>query len=382
MKKIDLYIIRELLSPFLLSVVGLMIFISLSLAIQLSDLLLTKGARLFVLFRLLGLKIPGFLVFALPIAVLFAVFTVLARLVHDQEILALQVGGYSLRRIVVPLVIFGLLVAGAGLAVNNYLAPWADLRYRRSVYRIARGPEALQIESNLFFKGPQGRTYYVHKFRPQQNLLERVMIFDPTGIGLLGETERGSYPELLTSKRAKVRDGNWELTDGYMIHLSPQGQVEFTAGFGSLEVSVDRDAREFIEESRNPSEMGIGELLERIRMADRTGVDITDLRLALHSKIALPLAALVFALFSGPLSLLFRHRSRAVGILLSITMAGGFQGILLWGRTMVKRADFSPVFGAWMPDMIFGGLGLLLFIFLDRINPKRWTRPIRGPGCL
>ncbi|MFP4646021.1 MAG: LptF/LptG family permease, partial [Candidatus Acetothermia bacterium] len=386
LRKLDRYIIKQLVYPFLFSVVGLIIFVSLSLAIQLSDLLLSRGTSFLGLFYLLGLRLPEFLVFALPIAVLFAIFTVFARLIHDQEILGFQLGGYSIQRIVVPIILFGLMASLLGLAVNCYLAPWANFRYRETLYRIARGEEEFEVQSDVFFKGPEGRTFYVGHYQPESDKLENVLIFDPGGLGITDKENSDDFPQLITSKGAIVRGDKWELKDGYSLRLDEKGQVSHTVAFETMEFAVGRETEDLLLENKQPDEMPPLELRRQIRNAELGGLNVDDLKLALHTKLSLPLAALVFSLFAGPLSLLFRHRSRAVGILLSVVLAGGYQGLLLWIRTLVNQASFDPILGAWLPDLIFGGMGTVLFLALATITTHRlakWKKNLRNrlPFC-
>lgn len=368
LKRIDRYLFKRLFPPFLLGTVGLLVFISLSLAIQLTGLLLGQDSILFNLLILLGLKIPSFLVFALPIALLFAVFMVFARLINDQEILAFQLGGYSLKRIVVPVLIFGMLVSGLGFLINNYLLPWSERNYKRTVYRLVGKEQFPRIQADLFFKGGKGRTFYIGTYNPGSSKARDIMIFDQQGLSLSADQPQKQFPELLTSKQGVFSNGVLRLKDGQLIVLNKSGHVKYTAAFEEMSVETGRQMNNLALDSRQPDELSVGELVQRIKRAQDSGLQTTNLRLALHTKFSLPLAGMVFALFSAPLSLLFRHRSRAVGIVLSIGLAGGYQGLLLWSRTLVNRANLSPIIGAWLPDVVFTVIGCILFVMLDRTH--------------
>jgi len=191
------------------------------------------------------------------------------------------------------------------------------------------------------------------------------LIFNKSGLKFPGLDTDQYYPQLLSSKSASLEKDGWRLKDGYLIGLDSGGEVNYSMEFDQLKVKMSREIANLVFESRKTNEMGIKELWIRSQAARKAGRAGDELTFAFHSRISQPLAGLVFVLFSAPLSLLLRHRSKAVGILLALVSVGGYQGVLLWAKSSVRRTGLNPVLGAWLPDAIFGLLGLLLFLLLD-----------------
>jgi LPS export ABC transporter permease LptF len=359
------YISKQITGLFLVAVFGLIIFTSLTLAVQLSDLILDRSESFLTVFKLLSLKVPEFMGFALPISLVVSTFIVLARLMNNQEILAFQLGGYSLKRVAYPILIVGLLVSLATFGLNNYLAPWANYRYRKEIYRITTENPLPNVQSDLFFKDPSGRTIYVGKYKEKEKRVEDVLIFNSGGLDFPGLNLPEDYPELLSSQSGALTDQGWRLRGGQLIGLNEAGKVNYTMKFDELTVEIDKAIENLVFSSRKTEEMGLVALWNRVRAAEEAGRAGSKLKLALYSRFSQPLAGLVFVLFSVPLSLILRHRSRAVGILLALISVGGYQGVLLWGQSTVRQGALAPYLGAWLPDMIFGGVGVLLFLLLD-----------------
>lgn len=360
------YISRQILGLFLVSLIGLVLFTSLTLAVQLSDLILTRSESFITVFKLLALKVPAFLGFALPIGLVVSTFIVLARLINDQEVLAFQLGGYSLKRIALPIIVIGFLVSLAGFGINNYLVPWANLEYRKEIYRITKDNPLPRIQSDLFFKDPVGRIIYVGRYNEGKNRIEDVLIFNSEGLDFPGLKTPSEYPELLTSSSGSLTENGWALTEGRLVGLDESGEVKYSMRFDSLQVDVDSALENLVFGSRKTNEMGARELFKKAAAATRAGRAAAKLEFALHSRFSQSLAALVFVLFSVPFSLLLRHRSKAVGILLALISVGGYQGVLLWAKSSSRQAVIQPALGAWLPDIIFGTLGLILFLLLDQ----------------
>jgi hypothetical protein len=121
--------------------------------------------------------------------------------------------------------------------------------------------------------------------------------------------------------------------------------------------------------------MGISELLSRVSQARANGQRASEYLVEIHLKLALPLAAVIFVLLAGSLSLAFLPRSRAVGIVLGLLLVAVYQGVLWWTQTLGRRHAMDPALAAWLPDILFGGLGLLLFLRVDRLASRDvWSR--------
>jgi len=361
------YVARRIAGLFLVALFGLLIFTSLTLAVQLSDLILDRSESFVTVFRLLSLKVPEFMGFALPISLVVSTFIVLARLMSNQEILAFQLGGYSLKRLAYPILVVGLLVSLATFGLNNYLAPWANYQYRREIYRITTENPLPDVQSDLFFKDPSGRTIYVGEYSEEEKKVKDVLIFNSAGLNFPGLNLPEDYPELLSSESGTLTETGWKLNGGQLIGLNEAGEVDYTMKFEKLTVDVNEAVENLVFSSRKTEEMGLIQLWNQVRAAEGAGKADSKLKFALHSRFARPLAGLVFVLFSVPLSLTLRHRSRAIGVLLALLSVGGYQGVLLWGQTAVRQGTLQPFLGAWTPNMILGGVGLLLFLSLD--NP-------------
>ena len=362
------YISRQIVGLFLVSLIGLVLFTSLTLAVQLSDLILTRSESMLRVFRLLSLKVPAFLGFALPIGLVVSTFIVLARLINDKEILAFQLGGYSLKRIAFPVILIGLIVSFAGFGVNNYLVPWANLEYRKEIYRITKDSPLPRIESDLFFKDPSGRIIYVGQYDQAKEEVWDVLIFNSEGLELPGLDTPKNFPELLTSRSGALTEAGWELEEGQVVGLTETGEVSYSIKFEGLRVDVGSVLENLAFGSRKTNEMGVRELRRKASTAEGAGKATAKLKFALHSRFSQSLAAIVFVLFSVSLSLLLRHRSRAVGVLLALLSVGGYQGVLLWARSAARQGVIEPAIGAWLPDIIFGAVGLILFLLLDRTS--------------
>lgn len=367
LKIIDKYLLREMAFPFALALMGFIIFIMLNLILQLGDFLLDKTIGLWTVLKILFYKLPDLLILAIPVATLFAIFLTLGRLSHDREIIALQAGGFSLKRIVIPILIVGLALSLLDLFLNEALTPWGNHKYYTLIRQIILKSAAPEIKDNAFFKDAEDRFFYVRHYDRENNRLSGVLIYDMSG-GLLVEDDAGQYPKVITAEEASWQGDLWELRDGAIHAYDAQGDLKYKARFEKLSINVGSNLEDLFLEQRTPYEMSSRELRRRIQILRASGLSADSLIVEYHAKLAIPMAGFVFALFGAPLSLLFGHRSRAAGIVLSVLLVGLFQGTFLWMEALGKRGILQPAASVWLPHILFAALGFVLLFLLDRVS--------------
>ncbi len=370
----DRYILSEMVGPFLVSLGGLLLFILLNLILSLSDLMVDRGVGIDSLIHLLVLKLPSLLVLALPVSGLFATFLGLGRLVHDREVIAFEAAGVSLRRILLPLVVAATLVAGADFALYNWAVPSSEHLYQQTLRGIIFRGGVPHVRANTFFKGQEGEFFYVRSYNEKTGVLNEVLVYDVTG-KLFPQAK--SAVTILTAKTGRWEGDAWTLDDGKVYGYDHDGTLNYTGSFSTLKIAAGQVGANFLFGSRTPSEMRIGELRHQIALLRKSGADVDDLIVECNLKVAMPFATIVFVLFGGAASLLFGWRSRAVGIVIGFVLVGLFQGTLLWTQTLGRRGIISPPLGAWLPNVLFGVVGIVLFLRLDHLHHRLLWRHVR-----
>ncbi|MGQ9700665.1 MAG: LptF/LptG family permease [Candidatus Bipolaricaulaceae bacterium] len=374
--RLDGYLFRELLPPFFVALLAFLVFIGLELILSLSDVVFARGISAGVLLRLLSYKLPNILTLALPAGVLLATFLALARLASDRELLAFQALGFSLRRLLVPFLVFGFLASAFSFAFSELVVPIAEARYRRELLSLLyRGPAPL-VQENVFFRGPEGELFYVERYRSER--VEGVVVYDLAG----RLYPRSSFPAVVTAKEGILSSGELLLRDGRVLHFGAQGELTEVLGFAELSLHVGEGIEEAVLGGRTPSEMSTRELRQQIELLRKSGHDVLNLLVEYHGKLAVAAASLVFVLFGAPLGALLGHRGRAIGMVVGFLLAAGAQALFLWARTLARRGGLPPALGGWLPHLVFGSLGLLLLLGSDRLKFRGLLLLLLGVAAL
>lgn len=368
---VDRYLIREMIFPFVLAVAGFVLFIVLNLIPQLSDFMLDRNVPIQTLFQMLGYRLPELLVYGLPVGVLFAIFWALGRLSHDRELVALQAAGFSLRRLMLPVVLMGLITTGAAFVVGELWMPWGNHHYYNLLREIFFMRSSPQIRESTFVKISDTAYAYIERYDPTTKKLSNVMVFDQGGGEYLPELA-ARFPKIIVASEGTWDGEYWRLVNGKLHKLRDDGQFEYTLEFEKLSIRAGPFLERIFSEQRTPHEMNIAELYQQIQVLQRSRLGAESLIVELHSKIAVPFSALIFALFGAPLSLIFAQggapRGRATGVIISVLLVACYQGLLLWMSTLGKRGLIAPALAPWIPNVLFAVIGVVLLIWLDRLS--------------
>ena len=130
LKIIDKYIIRELITPFMYSLLVLTMIFLVNFVIRAMDRILGKGLSIWVILEYIVLNLAWILALAIPLSVLVAVLLAYGRLATDHEVTAMRSGGISLPRIMAPALAFALVIGGFTLYFNTTILPDVNHRAR------------------------------------------------------------------------------------------------------------------------------------------------------------------------------------------------------------------------------------------------------------
>src|SRR6056297_3950103 len=123
---LDKYNIKVITFPFLTSVIIITIILLGNYLFQLTDLIIVKDVPIYLVLKLLFYNLPDIIVRTFPIAILFSTMTGIGRLNRENEITAFRMGGISLYRLIVPVLIVGILISGLTYVLNEEVVPWAN----------------------------------------------------------------------------------------------------------------------------------------------------------------------------------------------------------------------------------------------------------------
>lgn len=100
-------------------------------------------------------------------------------------------------------------------------------------------------------------------------------------------------------------------------------------------------------------------VVEAERTRDLYGVEI-------HKKFALAIACIVFVLIGAPVALRFPRGGVGLVISVSLVVFALYYVGLIAGQSLAEHGTLSPFLSMWLANIVFGLLGLILFIRMGR----------------
>src|SRR6202049_2682501 len=88
--------------------------------------------------------------------------------------------------------------------------------------------------------------------------------------------------------------------------------------------------------------------------------------IAFHKRLALPTACLVLALVGIPLGLSSKKSGKSGGFVLTILLVFTYYVISLVGVSLARQGKVSPWFGAWLADIMFLVLAIVLLLRAEK----------------
>jgi len=319
----------------------------------LARLIIGQGIAIHVALVLMAYKIPYFVAFSAPMGVLLSTVWGMGRLADHNELAALRVSGVGLLRIAAPLIVAGSVVAAGTLVFAEGVVSLSEDQYRVVMSDVvAHGPELHPVE-NVFFQAPipQGNALYsAHNYDPRSRTLQAVTVvyMTPRQPVEIIEADHASY----------IQGTQWTFQNGHVYVLS-EGQMVSTK-FDTLRVTVPRSPQDFTLAPKQPQDMSIRELLGEVARYRGNGGDVGPFVGELNAKIATALSAVAFVVLAVPLSLRPHRSGPSMGFGMSILILVVYYIIAIPSQLAADGHVLSPVFAAWLPDLLVGAAGAVL----------------------
>ena len=295
-------------------------------------------------------KLPLFVTWAFPIAALIAVvFTVHSMTVH-REVMAAKAGGISFHRLILPVVLAGVGLAGAGLMLAE-IVPEAN----RRAARILRSEDlGLRWRAHFVYKADDGSSLSVRRLTASAGEMTGVVLEIPEGLN-------GEPAQHMNAENAYWRPNRgWTFEDGYLRVLRSDTDVQ-TYSFTEMRTrGFAQPPNDLLEDFRDEEEMTRADLDRLAANIERSGGDASKLRVEKYQRTAIALATLIIILFGAPLATSTQRGGAVYGIGLALLTTLLYMLILRLTKAAGDSGALEPMVAAWSPNAIFFLASLIL----------------------
>jgi lipopolysaccharide export system permease protein len=362
---VDKYLLREFLLYLLL---GLVSFIGIYVIVDLFEKIDTfvdhKAAAPDIIDYYLN-NIPLIVVQVLPVAMLLGAVLALGHLRKFNEITAMQACGLSPLRIIRPILIVAALITAGAFALTDYVVPGAYER-QKEIYDVKIKKKRIsgrRGNNDIRYMSRGGRVYVAKEYRPHPPTLNNVLIQHFTS------GEKKTLERRVDAMEGRWRHEFWEMSRGFVRYF--HDGTEVAVGFKYYADSRYNEQPDvFSRPHKDPLDMNLdmsrAELADYIQRIEESGAKVARYVVNYHLHIAFPLANFVMVLLGSCLSLRIIRGTMALGFGISISLGFAYYGLLRVGQALGHNGDIPPLPAAWLGNIVFLVIGVLLFWRMNR----------------
>jgi LPS export ABC transporter permease LptF/LPS export ABC transporter permease LptG len=373
-RTLDRYMIKDLAPSFALAVCVLTFFLVIDRVYQLTDLVITKSVPFHFVLGLLLFMLPGVLTLTVPMALLVSVLLVGGRLAGDLEVVALKASGVSPLRLFRPFLGVGILVCGAVAVLTLLIAPAASGAFQNQLFQILQTKATTGIKERTFTASFSQMVMYVDDISASQVALRGLLVSDERDAKLsrIIVAREGRLFSDAKNRRVTMRfiDGSVSETD-----TGDPRRFRLTAfSLYDLNLPLDNPQRAAERIEKPEKEMPLSVLRETIAELKRQGQIVTPFQVELHKRFSLPVAALVFILVGFPLGIRTHRGGRTLALGSSLAVVAAYYVIHTFLEGLALRGRMPAAVAMWLPNAIFGMIGLGLMHGATAGLPSSWIR--------
>lgn len=352
MKRLDIYLIKELIVPFLIGTVAVVLMFQANTYMFYAKNFDLSHVPTSAVFQVIYFRTPEFLNMTLPVGMSLAASLAMSRLARESELTAMRAAGVRILRVIMPVVAFGLLVAIGDFILVEKVMPFATKRSNSIAQDVGIEGSLPAVNDNVPLKLGKYAAFLGHVRRTPDNGL------DIRSVLLVTHPEQDVW-ETINASEMQYREGQWTTSGGIYRRFQGDDLQEYHAQ--DIQINEEINAEQF-SSPMVPEEKTIQELKKQIQDNKRVGFEdqVRSDEVKLHVKFSVPASCIVFALVAPLFSVLFARSGGFVGVLISIVMVLlYYNGFVICTDILGKYEFMPPWLAAWMTNIVFALLGLI-----------------------
>ena len=338
MKKLDIYIAKQIGVGFLLVAFSLMSMLWLTQSLKFVEMVTDKGLPVYLFIEMTSLLMPRVFTILSPIALFVAVMFVYNRLITDSELIVMKAVGISSIVIAKAAIGVGILLAIFNIYVLNYGIPMAESKFRDLEYEVKNSFTKMMLREGTFTSFKNNMTVFIDEFLDDGSI-KGIIVSDgkKPNQKVITVAENGMVEYTDIGPKILLRNGTRQVMNKSTGQFSSMTFDDYVVDFG--DVTVAKKKKEGVREK------GIKELFaaskdESIDLRDRRAFKVEA-----HRRMISPIFNLIFAMLAcvGLLISNFNRRGQGKVITISILSMIAIQALDMSFLNMAKKNEWIIV---------------------------------------
>lgn len=360
MKKIDWYILRQILTTFVFVVLLLVMIICVIDFTEKNDDFIQNDVSSSQITMYYLTLFPYFAILLTPITAFIAVVFVTAKMAAKTEIVAILASGISFRRMLYPYFAGATLIAAMSFVFMGYVIPDAN-KFRIGFELNYLKKPFFYSDRNIHLKIGDEAYIYIDRYNNQRD------------IGYTVTLERIVEEELLDKITAKrihwdTATNKWSLKNWQRRQIMEDGEIITSGGAANdLDTLLNMSPSDFQNKERLQETLTLTELNDYIALQKSRGADDVQLyQIEKYIRYMQPFGVIILCFIGVIVSAKKSRRGTGFQIALGFLIAFVFIIFFILARAIAEAGSINPIIAVWIPNMIFTAIGLLLYNTVPR----------------
>lgn len=362
------YIFKELLPIFCVSVIFFLFLFLMARMLYIVNLIMNYNLSFRAVLSVVGLMLPSFLTYILPLSVMMSVMLTMLRLSSDNEILALKTSGLSLYKLLPPVLAFCVLGLAVTMLMTVVIIPKTQGMLFSTMAKQMAANVNIGLQEQTFNVAIENVTIYAGEIDSQTGLMRDIFIEDKSNPEMAVTV---TAPRGILSTDAAAQVVSLVLFDGEALQTNIKNKTANNMRFTQFELHYDikglLGVLDDAENKKDRKEMSLKELRDTIELtADLKNRTYYRAMTALADRFSMPFACLFIGVLAFALGSQVHVNRKSFGALL------GFMAFLLYyilysmGHSMSKKGQIDPILGSWLPNIVIGVLAVYFLVQVAR----------------
>ena len=360
MKKLDWYILRQILTTFVFVVFLLVLIICVIDFTEKNDDFIQNNVSRAQIVKYYLTLFPYFATLLTPITAFIAVVFVTAKLASKTEIVAILASGISFRRLLLPYFIGSVLIAAMSFVFMGYVIPDAN-KFRIGFELNYLKKPFFYSDRNIHLKIADNDYIYIDRYNNQRD------------IGYTVTLEKIIDEELvdkITAKRIHwdTASNKWSLKNWQRRQILDDEEIITDGGATKdIDTLLNMSPADFQNKERHHETLTLTELNDYIALQKSRGADdVQFYEIEIYIRYMQPFGVIILCFIGVIVSARKSRRGTGFQIALGFLIAFIFILFFFLARAVAEAGSMDPVIAVWIPNIIFTIVGVLLYNTVPR----------------
>ena len=295
-----------------------------------------------------------------PLFSLIAVIFFTSRMAKNTELIAMLSAGVSFNRILVPYIIAGSILASLFWLGKNYVIPHANKHKNDFEYAHLTKKHTKTLNNDVHFFLGEDEKVHIRYYSKRDTSVRGFRIEN---------FKEGKLVKVLKATRLffKEEPNLWTIKD-YEIRTFEGLEESYVREPGvELDTVLNLVPADFIRNTKLMENMTTGDLRDYILREKERGVGAPKNFLTqLHQRNSEPFSIIILTIIGVAIASRKVRGGMGLHLAIGVTLGAAFVIVTQFSATFSNNMALSPAMGAWIPNIVFGAIALVLVSFSQK----------------